>query len=41
MNVVALRNEGNLLPLLTNRPLKIAVIGGYSQAGLWARGQAQ
>jgi beta-glucosidase len=32
--IVLLKNDGGLLPLATNKPLKIAVIGGYAQLGV-------
>src|SRR5262245_51642370 len=32
--IVLLKNDGALLPLATDRPLKIAVIGGYAQQGV-------
>jgi beta-glucosidase len=32
--IVLLKNEGNALPIATDRPLKIAVIGGYAQLGV-------
>ena len=32
--IVLLKNEGPVLPLATDRPLKIAVIGGYAQTGV-------
>lgn len=32
--IVLLKNEGSALPLATDRPLKIAVIGGHAQTGV-------
>jgi beta-glucosidase len=32
--IVLLKNDGGLLPLATDKPLKIAVIGGYAQLGV-------
>jgi beta-glucosidase len=32
--IVLLKNDGALLPLAADRPLKIAVIGGYAQQGV-------
>ena len=32
--IVLLKNEGSALPLVTDRPLKIAVIGGHAQTGV-------
>jgi beta-glucosidase len=32
--IVLLKNEGDLLPLAADKPLKIAVIGGYAQLGV-------
>ncbi len=32
--IVLLRNDGAALPLATDRPLKVAVIGGYAQRGV-------
>jgi beta-glucosidase len=32
--IVLLKNDGGLLPLATNKPLKIAVIGGYALLGV-------
>src|SRR5690606_26780725 len=32
--IVLLKNEGSVLPLATDRPLKIAVIGGHAQTGV-------
>ena len=32
--IVLLKNDGGLLPLASDKPLKIAVIGGYAQLGV-------
>nr|AQQ74489.1 GH3 [uncultured bacterium] len=32
--IVVLKNEGSALPLATDRPLKVAVIGGHAQTGV-------
>src|SRR5690606_13840650 len=32
--IVLLKNEGSALPLATDRPLKIGVIGGHAQTGV-------
>jgi beta-glucosidase len=32
--IVLLKNDGGLLPLATDKPLKVAVIGGYAQLGI-------
>lgn len=32
--IVLLKNDGSVLPLATDRPLKVAVIGGYAQKGV-------
>src|SRR5690606_39455751 len=32
--IVLLKNEGSVLPIATDRPLKVAVIGGHAQTGV-------